>query len=177
MFFVMRRRKLLQLLDTCKVLFQVVEGASDSFYVKQKWHHCTPTLFRDLHCSALLTIEIAETISNQLGLALQDFRFYSDRKVVLGYIYNTARQFPTYVANRVARILSSTSSRQWSYVMMDNNPADQGTKSLRPSEMQDSTWLIGPTSLVSEVSETSETYELHIPRFRQRDSTHHDYQN
>ena len=114
-------------------------------------------------CSALLAVEIAETISNHLGLALQDFRFYSDSKVVLGYIYNTARRFHTYVANRLARILSSTSSRQWSYVMTDNNPADQGTRSLRPSEMQNSTWLIGPTSLVSEVSETAETYELHNP--------------
>ena len=114
-------------------------------------------------CSALLAVEIAETISNHLGLALQDFRFYSDSKVVLGYIYNTARRFHTYVANRVARILSSTSSRQWSYVMTDNNPADQGTRSLRPSEMKNSTWLIGPTSLVSEVSETAETYELHNP--------------
>ena len=115
------------------------------------------------HCSALLSVEIAETISNHLGHALQDFRFYSDSKFVLGYIYNTARWFHTYVANLVARILSSTSSRQWSYVMTDNNPADQGTRSLRSSEMQDSTWLIGPTSLVSEVSETSETYELHNP--------------
>ena len=130
--------------------------------------HSIPTLAL---CSALLAVEIAETISNHLGLALQDFRFYSDGKVVLGYIYNTSRRFHTYVANRVARILSSTSSRQWSYVMTDNNPADQGTRSSRPSEMQDSTWLIGPTSLVSEVSETTQ------PRFRQRDSTHHDYQN
>ena len=47
--------------------------------------------------------------------------------------------------------------------MTENNPADQGTRSLRPSEMHDSTWLIGPTSLVSEVSETAETYELHNP--------------
>ena len=114
-------------------------------------------------CSALLAVEIAETISNHMGLALQDFRFYSDSKFVLGYIYNTARRFHTYVANRVARIRSSTSSRQWSYVMTDNNPADQGTRSLRPSEMQESKWLIGPSSLVSEVSETSETYELHNP--------------
>ena len=77
-------------------------------------------------CSALPAVEIAETISNHLGLALKDFRFYCDSKVVVGYIYNNARRFHTYVTNRVARILSSTSSRQWSYVMTDNNPADQG---------------------------------------------------
>ena len=47
--------------------------------------------------SDLLSVEIAETISNHLGLALQDFRFYSDSKVVLGYIYNTARRFQTYL--------------------------------------------------------------------------------
>ena len=114
-------------------------------------------------CSALLAVEIAEAISNHLELPLQDFRFYSDSKVVLGYIYNTSRRFHTYVANRVARILSSTSSRQWSYVMTDNNPADQGTRSLRASEIKDSTWLLGPGYLVSEVSESSETYELHNP--------------
>ena len=114
-------------------------------------------------CSALLAVEIAEKISNHMGLGLQDFRFHSDCKDVIGYIYNTAQRFHTYVANRVARIFSSTSFRQWSYVMTDNNPADQGTRSLRPSEMQDSTWLIGPSSLVSEVSENLETHELHNP--------------
>ena len=112
-------------------------------------------------CSALLAVEIAETISYHLGFALQDFRVFSDSKVILVYIYNTARRFHNYVGNHVARILSSTSFRQWSYVMTDNNPADQGTRSLRPSEMQDSTWLIGHSSLVSEVSESSETYEQH----------------
>ena len=48
--------------------------------------------------------------------------FYSDRKVVLGYIHNRTRRFYTYVAHRVQQILTCTAAEQWSYVQTNLNP-------------------------------------------------------
>ena len=50
--------------------------------------------------------------------------YYSDSKVVLGYINNDARRSQRYVARRVEIILSASSQSRWKYVSTNNNPAD-----------------------------------------------------
>ncbi len=50
--------------------------------------------------------------------------FWTDSKVVLGYINNDALRFHTFVAYRVQKICHSTSPQQWLYVSTDENPAD-----------------------------------------------------
>ncbi|XP_056003746.1 uncharacterized protein LOC125682784 [Ostrea edulis] len=99
-------------------------------------------------CSSVLAVEIAETITEHLNISLQDFRFHTDSKIVLGYIFNTSRCFHTYVANRVARIHSATSPHQWRFIPTNKNPADDGTRSIDAHEMQDSAWLRGPSPSV-----------------------------
>ena len=39
--------------------------------------------------------------------------YYSDSKVVLGYIQNESRRFYVYVANRVQTIRNATDLHQW----------------------------------------------------------------
>ena len=55
-------------------------------------------------CAAVLAVEMSELISDELDLDIQTVRFYTDSKIVLGYIHNTSRRFYVYVANRVNRI-------------------------------------------------------------------------
>ncbi|XP_062583176.1 uncharacterized protein LOC134244932 [Saccostrea cucullata] len=76
-------------------------------------------------CGAVIAVEIAESIATHLELHIKDFTFYTDSKVVLGYIQNDTRRFYTYVANRVARIRASTLLQQWRYVCTSQNPADR----------------------------------------------------
>ena len=98
-------------------------------------------------CAAVLAVEIAETIVNQLGLTLADVQYHTDSRVVLGYINNKTRRFYVYVSNRVERIHRSSHREQWSYISTEANPADSGTRCLHAGAMQKSTWLLGPTQL------------------------------
>lgn len=56
--------------------------------------------------------------------------FWTDSKVVLGYINNEARRFHMFVANRVQRIHLSTVPQQWRYVPTKDNPADHVSRGL-----------------------------------------------
>ncbi len=51
-------------------------------------------------CAAALAVELADLISAELDLQLDAITYYSDSKVVLGYICNETRHFYVYVSNR-----------------------------------------------------------------------------
>ncbi|KAI4788199.1 hypothetical protein KUCAC02_036008 [Chaenocephalus aceratus] len=52
-------------------------------------------------CGAVLAVELAELIKSEIDLEFKAVRFFTDSRVVLGYIYNNSRRFYTYVANRL----------------------------------------------------------------------------
>ncbi|KAK3088225.1 hypothetical protein FSP39_016350 [Pinctada imbricata] len=115
-------------------------------------------------CSAVLAVEIAELISSHLQLPIDNFKFYSDSRIVLGYLNNTSRRFYTYVTNRVHRILSSTKPEQWFYVSSENNPADKATRPISASELPNCAWLNGPSFLKQgESSDNSASFALQDP--------------
>ncbi|XP_069108972.1 uncharacterized protein [Argopecten irradians] len=70
-------------------------------------------------CAAVLGIEIAEIIKEQLNFEQRDFWFYSDSQVILGYVTNEARRFYVYVANRVSRIRTFSKPDHWQHVATD----------------------------------------------------------
>lgn len=80
--------------------------------------------------AAVLAAELAETIINELDFSLDAVEFYTDSRVVLGYIYNQTRCFYVYVANRVQCIRKVSSPTQWHYVSTKHNPADHATHSV-----------------------------------------------
>lgn len=114
-------------------------------------------------CSAVLSTEIAEIVSNHLDLPVSEFHFYSDSKIVLGYINNQSRRFFNYVANRVQKIRSISKPSQWHYVNTESNPADEGTRTLPASELSTSPWLLGPKFLLSTLDDVTEAIELQNP--------------
>ena len=67
-------------------------------------------------CAALLSTERATFIQRHLDIPSQSIHYYTDSEVVLGYINNTTRRFYVYVANRVDKILMSSSPSQWYHV-------------------------------------------------------------
>lgn len=98
-------------------------------------------------CAAVLAVELAEIISSEIDMRLDDIVFYSDSKVVLGYISNDSRCFYVYVSNRVLRIRSFSSPEQWQYVPTDVNPADVATRSVAAAQLSGTSWLCGPAFL------------------------------
>ncbi|KAI4871708.1 hypothetical protein NFI96_005782 [Prochilodus magdalenae] len=115
--------------------------------------------------AAVLAAEIAEMITSELDLTLDATEFYTDSRVVLGYIYNQTRRFYVYVANRVQRIRKVSSPSQWHYVSTRHNPADHATRSVPAALLSSTTWLTGPAFLskVEEPSLKEETFDLIDP--------------
>ncbi|TWW71193.1 hypothetical protein D4764_17G0006760 [Takifugu flavidus] len=103
-----------------------------------------PTIPRLELCTAIMAVEMADLIEDELDQQLDAFHFYTDSKVVLGYIYNESKRFYTYVHDRVQRIRQSSKPTQWHYVWTEENPADHASRSLTPSQLAKSTWLTGP---------------------------------
>ncbi|XP_071944762.1 uncharacterized protein [Antedon mediterranea] len=73
--------------------------------------------------------------------------FYSDSRVVLGYISNQTRRFYVYVSNRVERIIRITQPAQWRYIESGKNPADLASRGISASDPTLSEWMVGPAFL------------------------------
>ncbi|XP_063959911.1 uncharacterized protein LOC135155123 [Lytechinus pictus] len=74
--------------------------------------------------------------------------FWTDSKVVLGYIKNEARRFHIFVANRVQTIREQTDPDAWYYVDTKENPADGASRGISAKELTSShCWFRGPDFL------------------------------
>ncbi|XP_071158970.1 uncharacterized protein [Mytilus edulis] len=101
-------------------------------------------------CGAVLATEDGEAICHHMNLSPSVCHYYTDSRVVLGYICNTTRRFFTYVSNRVEKIHTVSEPSQWSYVSTDRNPADLGTRFISCPDMQIiSSWINGPKWLLN----------------------------
>ncbi|XP_041472654.1 uncharacterized protein LOC121421920 [Lytechinus variegatus] len=71
--------------------------------------------------------------------------FWTDSKIVLGYISNESRRFHVYVPNRVQQIRNVSDPASWYYVDTSTNPADDASRGLTAKELlESSTWQAGP---------------------------------
>ena len=64
-------------------------------------------------CGAVLAVQAAQRVIKEINLKISDVTYYTDSKVVLGYITNESRRFYVYVANRVELIRSMSTLEQW----------------------------------------------------------------
>ncbi len=111
----------------------------------------SPTKVTTIPRLELTAATVSVTVSNMLREELvyesvEEF-FWTDSKVVLGYINNEARRFHTFVANRVQKIRNSTTPQQWLYVSTNENPADSASRGTSVDELLSSNWLVGPKFL------------------------------
>jgi len=98
--------------------------------------------------AATVSVRVASVLKEELDYEeLQDL-YWTDSKVVLGFISNESRRFHGYVANRVQFFRDQTSPEQWRYVESGSNPADEGSRGVNAKEfMRKSQWIRGPESL------------------------------
>ncbi|KAK3107024.1 hypothetical protein FSP39_005438 [Pinctada imbricata] len=112
-------------------------------------------------CAALLATELGHIITEQLEIAPTSIKYFTDSKVVLGYIRNKKRRFYTYVCNRVARIHHISLPEQWNYVPSHKNPADAATREssseIIPALQK---WLQGPLYLLDERDNVCESQDF-----------------
>ena len=103
--------------------------------------------------------------------------YYTDSKVVLGYIHNSSRRFHVYVANRVQLIRTVSSPQQWRYIHTSQNPADLATHRLSAPDLTGSDWITGPSFLRSQTNvlpkqEEEIPLDVHDPEIRKEVLAH-----
>ena len=98
-------------------------------------------------CASVLAVEVFKTIREHLKLTFEEVFFFTNSKVVLGYIKNRSRRFYTYVSNSVATILHLSKPEQWFYVNPSDNPADSATRPSPVTGHTDTSWIHGPNKI------------------------------
>ncbi|XP_071226640.1 uncharacterized protein [Salvelinus alpinus] len=113
-------------------------------------------------CAALLAVEMYELIRDEIDIDVNVAKFYTDSKIVLGYIRNVTKRFYVYVANRVTRIRKSTHPDQWCYVNTDSNPADHATRPILAALLKYTSWFSGPPFLTQTNSSEPENINFDL---------------
>ena len=80
--------------------------------------------------AAVLLVKISNMTKKELQLQEFDKYFWTNRRVVFGYIANDMRAFKTFVANRVHMVQENSNIEQWKYLPSKENPADDASKSM-----------------------------------------------
>ena len=98
--------------------------------------------------AAVVSTKVSAFLQKELKYHKIPEVFWTDSKVVLGYISNEVRRFHTFVANRVQLIRDCTSPDQWIYVQTRDNPADDASRGLEAQELvNNKRWWNGPDFL------------------------------
>ena len=97
--------------------------------------------------AAVVSVKVSKTLKEELQLTNVEEIFWTDSKVVLGYINNEAKRFHMFVANRIQIIRENTQPSQWFYIETNRNPADHASRGLSASALHESNWLTGPEFL------------------------------
>ena len=66
--------------------------------------------------AAVVSIKISQWLLKELDYQDVSEFFWTDSRVVIGYINNETKRFHTFVANRIQQIHDHTSPQQWQYI-------------------------------------------------------------
>ena len=97
--------------------------------------------------AAVVSAKMCTMLKHELQYEEMKQVFWTDSKIVLGYLKNTSKRFHVFVANRVQQILERSEADQWRYVATAQNPADIASRGLMPDDLAASPWLLGPAFL------------------------------
>ena len=109
--------------------------------------------------AVLLAARIKVLVVDALTIQVQRVYMWTDSTTVLHWLQSTSKQ-SVFVANRIAEILDLTTIDQWNHVSTNNNPADIATRRIEIHNLQESSWLKGPTFLLTEELPLSDLQSL-----------------
>ncbi|XP_037930143.1 uncharacterized protein LOC119664841, partial [Teleopsis dalmanni] len=99
-------------------------------------------------CAALLGVELAERVKQDLKYQNVPTYFWSDSKIVLSWIISSSASLHTFVANRISKIQEMSHADQWHHVASKDNPADIISRGIKVKMFNYShIWFFGPLFL------------------------------
>ena len=98
--------------------------------------------------AAVLAVRMQANLAQEMSIMFDKTYFWTDSKVVLGYIHNESRRFHVYVANRINVIREASYPNQWHHVPGAKNPADVLSRKCDINSLNDM-WWSGPPFLRS----------------------------
>ena len=121
--------------------------------------------------AALLSVRMGTFLKDELEYDNITQFYWTDSRVVLGYISNDSKRFHVFVGNRVQQIRDGSDISQWRYVNTSVNPADEGSRGVSPEDfLAKSKWLHGPDFIwASDLgcdTEINATLDPHDPELR-----------
>ena len=100
--------------------------------------------------AAVTSVKISELLNRELTYSNIKNVYWTDSKVVLGYIGNEAKRFHVFVANLIQQIHDRSSVKEWHYVATTDNPADIASRGITADGLvQCQLWWRGPKFLSS----------------------------
>ena len=97
---------------------------------------------------AVVGLRLLKETANSIQLPINNVLFWTDSNTVLQWINSKKRRFHTFVANRVAEILDGSKQVQWRHVPGVENPADELSRGLLPTQLSfTDRWFNGPNFL------------------------------
>lgn len=98
--------------------------------------------------AAVVSVKVSDIIQRELNLPAVTNFYWTDSKIVLGYISNDSRRFQIFVANRVQLIHDHTNASEWRYVDTSENPADIASRRASVEQLLNRPdWFHGPSFL------------------------------
>ena len=92
-----------------------------------------------------------------MDILIREFHFYTDSRVVLGYICNNTRRSYTYVSKRLEKIRKTSVPEQWSYAHRNTTRLKKQRDHHQNRTLTDNTWLKGPTRWFTKLPEPADT--------------------
>jgi len=98
--------------------------------------------------AAVMGSRLSESIRKSHDFKIHETHFWSDSTTVINWLNSDARNFQTFVANRVGEIEEITNGNQWHWIPSDENVADEATRDNEPCDFTPSSrWYNGPDFL------------------------------
>ncbi|XP_077973262.1 uncharacterized protein LOC144428217 [Styela clava] len=97
--------------------------------------------------AAALCVRVDMFLRRQLKFEKKSI-FWSDSTATIQSLYNSSKRFPTFIANRLAKIEEGSEPHQWHYVPSELNPADYASRGMTAKKLiAKKSWLQGPEFL------------------------------
>ena len=94
--------------------------------------------------AAVVSVRLSKIIREELDMAIDRVRYWSDSTSVLKCINNESKRFHTFESNHLTVIRNGSKLSEWRYVNRDEKPAEDGSKGLKIDTMlRNDPWLKG----------------------------------